>query len=132
MMKFIFGMQINIEVFYKLIQSFFVCATRHTQSTQNKFAYHCNISRKVWGGGVAKLNFCMQIRMKVFYKLVVSLWVCLARHAQGTQNNKFTISCNISRKTSRMKLIFCQKINIKDFSKFSLLLSFQVYVARHT
>ena len=30
--------------------------------------------------------------MKVFYKLIVSLWVCVARYAKDTQNNKFTIS----------------------------------------
>ena len=46
-MKFIFGMQINIEVFYKLILSFWVCATKNAPSTQNKkFAYVYNISRK--------------------------------------------------------------------------------------
>ena len=75
MMKCIFGMQIIIEVFYKLISSFWVCVTRHAQSTQNKkfaiplenhgawswlFAcmpkvpkttslqYLCNVSRKAW------------------------------------------------------------------------------------
>ena len=42
-------MQINIKVFCKLIPSFLVCATRHAQSTYNKFAYCCNISRKAWG-----------------------------------------------------------------------------------
>ena len=26
------------------------------------------------------------------YKLIASLWVCIARHPQSTQNNKFTIS----------------------------------------
>ena len=54
-MKFVFAMQINIEVFYNLILSFWVCAmcaTRHAQSTQNKkFTYPCNISRKAWDGG---------------------------------------------------------------------------------
>ena len=50
MIKFIFGMMINVELFYKLILSFYVWATRHAQSTQNKkFAYLCNISRKAWG-----------------------------------------------------------------------------------
>ena len=89
-MNFIFGIQININVFYKLIiLSFRVCATRHAQNTQNKkFAYLCNISRKAWR---VKLIFCLQINRKVFYKLIVSLWVCLARYAQRTQN-KFTIS----------------------------------------
>ena len=42
-MKCIFGMQINIEVFYKLILSFYVCVVRYAQSTQiNKFAYLCS------------------------------------------------------------------------------------------
>ena len=44
MMKFIFGMQMNIEVFYKLILSYLVCVTRHAQGSQNKkCAYLCNI-----------------------------------------------------------------------------------------
>ena len=89
MMKFVFGIQINIEVFYKVILSFLGCATKHAQRTQNKkFAYLCNISRKAWG---LKLIFYLQMNTEVFYKLRVSLWVCVARHAQSTQN-KFTIS----------------------------------------
>ena len=39
-----------------------------------------------------KLIFCQQINTKIFYKLIVSLRSCLARHVQSTQNNKFTIS----------------------------------------
>ena len=109
-----------------------------------------------------KLIFCLQINTNVFYKLLLSLWVCLARHAQTTQNNKFAISLqylkkelsdevdflhadkhesllqidtmilmgwssiskvpkiaslqclyNISKKKLKMKLIFCMQINIK-------------------
>ena len=38
-MKFIFGIQINIEVFYKLTTLLWVCIACHSQSTQNnKFA----------------------------------------------------------------------------------------------
>ena len=42
MMKISFGMQININVFFKLVVSFsemlsiLVCAARHAQSTENK------------------------------------------------------------------------------------------------
>ena len=90
MMKFIYGMEINIKVFYLIILSFWVCVTGHAQSTENKkFAYLCNISRKIWG---VKLIFCLQIKAKVFYKLIVSLWVCVARHTQSTQNSMFAIS----------------------------------------
>ena len=38
-----------------------------------------------------KLIFCLQINAKVFCKLIVSLWVCRARDAQITQNNRLTI-----------------------------------------
>ena len=89
MMEFVFCMQINIKVLYKLIPSFWVCATTHPQSTQNKFASLCNISSKAWE---MKLIFCQKIDTKVFYKLIVSLWACLARHVQSTQDNKLTIS----------------------------------------
>ena len=69
MMKFIVSMQINIEIFYKLTISFWVCVIRLAQSIQNKnFAYLCNISRKAWE---IKLIFCLQITAKVFNKLIV-------------------------------------------------------------
>ena len=72
-------MQINIEVFCKVILSLSV--TRHSQSTQNKFTYLCNIfSIKAWG---MKLSFYLQINTRVFYKLIVSPWVHLARQAQS-------------------------------------------------
>ena len=46
-MKFIFGMQRNSKTFYKLVLSFWLCASRYAQSTQNrKFAYLFNISTK--------------------------------------------------------------------------------------
>ena len=83
-------MQINIEVFYKLILSFWVGVTRDARNTQNKkFAYLGNIFRKAWR---MKLIFCLQINTKVSNKLIVSLWVCKARHGQSIQNINFTIS----------------------------------------
>ena len=30
--------------------------------------------------------------MKIFFKLITSLWVCVARYPQSIENNKFTIS----------------------------------------
>ena len=39
-----------------------------------------------------KFIFGMQKKIEVFYELIVSFWVCIARKAQSTQNNKFTIS----------------------------------------
>ena len=48
-------------------------------------AHMCNISRKLLG--MKLIFFCMQINMKVFCKLIVSLWICASKHAQSTQSN---------------------------------------------
>ena len=87
MMKFIFGKQININVFYKLILSFSPDMPKAPKI--RSFAYLFNISRKTLG---IKLLFCLQINTKVFYSVMISLWVCVTRLSQSTQNNKFTIS----------------------------------------
>ena len=57
-----------------------------------------------------------------------SLQVCIAWHAQSTQNSKFTKSLEYLRENIKMKLIFCLLINVKGFSKVKL--SFKVCVAR--
>ena len=48
-MNSIFGMEMNIEVFYKLILSFEVCINKFAQGTQNKFPYLCNTPRTAGG-----------------------------------------------------------------------------------
>ena len=73
----------------------------------------CSISRKKW---MRKFVFDMQINIEVFYKLIVSSWVCESRHAQITQN-KIAYLCNTFRKTCETKLIFCLQINMKLFNK---------------
>ena len=45
-----------------------------------------------------KLFFCLQINSKVFYKLSVSLWVCVTAHAQRPKITSFLFFCNILRK----------------------------------
>ena len=92
-------MQINIEVFCWFV-------TRHAQSAQNeKFPYVSNISRNALG---VKLIFCLQINAKVFYKLIVSLYVCVARHAQNTQNNNFKISLQYIEESMKDEVDFCR------------------------
>ena len=41
---------------------------------------------------VYEVDFYLQINTKVFYKLVVSLWVWVAKQAQSIESNKSTIS----------------------------------------
>ena len=73
-----------------------------------------------------KFNFDTE----VFYKLTLSFWVCVVRHASSIQNQKFAFLCNISIKTWGMKLSFCLQKNKKVFNKF--ILSLQVCIATHT
>ena len=79
MMKFIFGMHIENEVFYKLVLSFSVYVARHAKRTENKkFAYLCNIFRKTWG---MEVYFLPADKHKIFLKVAsiflgVLSWAC--------------------------------------------------------
>ena len=90
MMTFIFGMQINIKVFYKLILLFWVSIARYAQHTRNKkFAYLCNIFRNTWG---MKLIFLPTDKHRSFLQVdSITLGVC-SQACSSTQNNKFAIS----------------------------------------
>ena len=39
-----------------------------------------------------EVDFCLQINTIVLNKIIVSLWVCVARQAQSTKSNQFTAS----------------------------------------
>ena len=47
-----------------------------------------NISRKTRR---MNLIFCLQVKFKGFFKLIPSFYMCVARHGQITQSNKFAI-----------------------------------------
>ena len=55
----------------------------------------------------------MQIEIKDFFKLILSFSVCVARHAQITQNNKFTISLQYLKKEVSDEVDFCKQISMK-------------------
>ena len=44
--------------------------------------------------------------MKVFLKLIVSLWVYVVRHAQNTEIGKFTISLEHVKENMKDKVVF--------------------------
>ena len=50
-----------------------------------------------------KLIFHLQINIEFFCKWIVSLWVCIARHAQSTQNNNFIISLQYLQSSENSK-----------------------------
>ena len=131
-----FGLQIKIEVFYKLI----------TSTPNEKFAYFCNISRKMW---VMKLIFCLYqylqkkvwdevvflhadkhpsflqvyfntLGVKVFYKLILSLLMVMTQHFQSTQINKFAISLQYLKKEVREGVHFLHLVKHQSSYKMVL------------
>ena len=111
-MKWFFCLQINMKVFYKVILSFWVCATTVTQSTQNnKFAISWqylkeNRKNEVYFLLVDKLQRFLQID-------TIFLGVC-GRNAQITQNNKFSISLQYLKKEVSDEVdLFYMQISMK-------------------
>ena len=111
-----------------------MCVARHAQSTQHKkFAYLCNISRKIW---MMKLFFCLQINTKVLYNLLASLCLCIARYAHSTQNSKFVILLQYLKKNAKDKVDFLsgdkhrRSLQI-DFNTSGIKASYKVILDRH-
>ena len=48
----------------------------------------------------------MEINIKVFYKLVVSVFLLIARHVQSTQNSNFVISLQYLNNEGRYEVDF--------------------------
>ena len=87
----------------------------------------CNILRKKWE---IKLIFCMQISIKVSYKLILWFLMGMVKHSQSSQNTKFTMSLQYLKKEVRDEVpFFYMQKSIKDFLK--LILPFSVCVAKH-
>ena len=53
-----------------------------------------------------KLLFCLQINTKVFYKLLISFWVCVSKLSQSTQNNKFAMSLQYLKENGKNEVGF--------------------------
>ena len=53
-----------------------------------------------------KWFFGLQIYTKVFYKMILSFWVCATRVTQSTQKNKFTISLQYLKENGKNEVYF--------------------------
>ena len=97
-------LEINIKGFFKLILSFRVCVARHAQITQNnKLAIFLQYLKKEVIDEVDflhadKYQSFLQLSIKVFYKVLLSLWMVMIKHSQSTQRNKFAISLQYLKK----------------------------------
>ena len=99
---------IDISLIYLGKFWFLTYGPKCSQPIKLQDSLKCNVVREKW---VMKFIFCMQISTKVFYKMILSLWVCVSRQVQSTKNSQFTISLQYKM----MKLIFCLLINVEGF-----------------
>ena len=117
-MNFIFGIQINMEVFYKLILSFWVCVTKHAQSTQNnKFAIFLQYLKKDVSDEV---DFLHADKHKGLLQTDTMILIELVTHSQNSQNSKFSMSLQYLKKKVRDEVDFWInfKVSRKLFSAF--------------
>ena len=98
MMKYIFDMQINIKFFYKLINHHFGCVQPDMPKVPTIRSLHIfAISPEKHGGW--RWYFSCKKNVKVFYKIIVPLWVWVVRHAQVPKITSLQYLSNMSRKT---------------------------------
>ena len=71
-----------------------------------------------------KLIFFLLINVKDLFRVILSFLMCVVRHAQTIQNNKFALSPQRLKKEVSKKLMFCMQISmmVKDpqSSKFAM------------
>ena len=75
--------------FFKLILSFYVCGQACPNYPKWQVCYFFEISQE---GSREKLIFCMQISMKVSFKLIQWFLMGMDKHFQNSQNRKFAMS----------------------------------------
>ena len=108
MMKFIFGIEINMEVFYMLMLSFWVCVTRHAQSTQNnQFAISLQYLKKDVSD---ELDFLHADKHKSLLQIDTMTLMEICRHYQKSQNNEFSMHLQYFKKEFRDEVDFLHKL----------------------
>ena len=108
MMKFIFGTEINMEVFYMLMLSFWVCVTRHSQSTQNnQFAISLQYLKKDVSD---ELDILHADKHKGLLQIDTMTLMEICRHYQKSQNNEFSMHLQYFKKEFRDEVDFLHKL----------------------
>ena len=130
MVNFTFTMQINIEVFYKLMLSLWVCLTRHAQSTENKFAYLA-ISREKHGD---EINFLPVDKYENSLQIDTMILMGMVKHFQSSQNSKLEMFLQYLKQEVRDELDFLhadkhQSFLHVDFSNLDIKVSYKVILS---
>ena len=111
-MKFIFGMQMNMEVFYKLMPSRVECAQLGMLKVPKK---DICISLQYFQ------NTKVYQQAKIWKLLILGTLGFLQNNsAQSTQNNKVTILLQYLKKLVSDEVVFCMQINMNVSHKLTL------------
>ena len=68
------------------------------------------------------LIFCLLINIKGFFKLILSFYVCVVKHAQITQNNKFAISLKFLKKEISDEVDFLHADKHESFLQIDIMI----------
>ena len=60
--------------------------------------------------------------MEVFFKLILSFWVCVARYAQSTQSNKFAIFFQYLKENVKDKVDFLPAVKHQRFLQIDIII----------
>ena len=95
-MKLIFCLQMNVKGFFKLLLSFYVCVTRHTQITQDsKFAVSLQYLKKELSDEV---DFLHADKHESLLQIDSMILMGIVKHSQSSQNSKFAMSLQYLKK----------------------------------
>ena len=121
-----FCLHINTKVLYKFIVSLWIYITKHAQSTRKQqVCYLCNSGRKKW---VMKLILCIQIIVKVCYKLILWFWWGWSGITEVSKIASLHCLYDVSKKEVRDEANFLHADKHQSFYKLAL--SFFMEVVR--
>ena len=114
-MKLIFCLQMNVKGFFKLLLSFYVCVTRHTQITQDsKFAVSLQYLKKELSDEV---DFLHADKHESLLQIDSMILMGIVKHSQSSQNSKFPISLQYLRKKVEGEVDFLLVIFLQCIKK---------------
>ena len=70
-----------------------------------------------------KLIFYLQVNIKGFFKLILSFYVCVAKHVKIPQNNKFAISLQYLNKEVSNEVYFLHADKNESFLQTKTMIS---------
>ena len=103
--------------------------TRHAQSTENN---NLIISLQYLKENVKDgVDFSLLIIVKLFFKVILSFFMCVTRHAQITQNKKLAIFVQYLKREVNDKVDFLHAGKHENFLQIDTMISLEMEMVKH-